>query len=161
MHKIVQAGLPALFLGCLLSAAVFGTVHARESMEFRCEPTPADMLGPFYKPGAPVRDTVGEGYLLTGTVRSAPDCSALPEARIEFWQAGSDGEYADEYRATLFSDEEGNYRFETVLPAPYAFRPPHIHLMVHGPGHEPLITQHYPEPGTDRAEFDLVLIPSR
>ena len=37
----------------------------------KCEPTPADYLGPFYKADAPVRSRVGKGYQLTGLVISS------------------------------------------------------------------------------------------
>jgi protocatechuate 3,4-dioxygenase beta subunit len=126
---------------------------------FACEPTPRDMLGPYYEPDAPVREQVGEGYLLEGLVKSAADCSPIEGARIEFWQAGPDGVYHDAYRATVIADEAGRYRFETDVPAGYGFRPPHIHVRISAQGFGTLVTQHYPQPGADSASFDLVLIP--
>src|SRR3712207_128714 len=39
-----------------------------------CKPTQPDMLGPFYEPDAPVRTSVGSGYVLSGTVLAADDC---------------------------------------------------------------------------------------
>lgn len=126
---------------------------------FRCPPTPRDSEGPFYKPGAPERSSVGEGYLLEGTVRSALDCSPLPNARIEFWLAGPDGSYDDRYRATVFPGSDGGYRFESHFPPGYGYRPPHIHVRVAADGYSALITQHYPEEGDLRADLDLVLIP--
>src|SRR3990172_4143851 len=41
-----------------------------------CKATEPDMLGPFYKPGAPVRSSVGMGYVLKGTVKSSKNCSS-------------------------------------------------------------------------------------
>jgi protocatechuate 3,4-dioxygenase beta subunit len=52
-----------------------------------CKPTQPDMLGPFYEPGAPVRTSVGSGYVLSGTVLAAEECRPIPNARIEFWLA--------------------------------------------------------------------------
>ena len=115
------------------------------------------MLGPFYVPGAPVRDEVGEGYTLSGVVRSALDCSPIAGAQIEVWMAGPDGQYGDDYRATLFSDENGAYHFESHFPPPYSGRPSHHHLRVSSPGFETLVTQHYPVEGQTQATFDLVL----
>lgn len=126
-----------------------------------CAPTGSDMLGPFYTPNAPLRDKVGEGYLLTGVVRSAADCTPIPEAQIEVWMAGPDGEYADEYRATLFSDQNGNYSFESHFPPPYSGRPSHHHLRVSADGYQTLVTQHYPRQGETQAAFDLVLLPAQ
>jgi hypothetical protein len=39
-----------------------------------CKPTQPDMLGPFYEPGAPVRTSVGSGYVLSGTLLGAAEC---------------------------------------------------------------------------------------
>ncbi|GAB4389169.1 MAG: hypothetical protein Kow0025_12890 [Thermodesulfovibrionales bacterium] len=126
-----------------------------------CEPTRPDMLGPFYKPGAPERSRVGEGYVLRGVVRSARDCSTLAGARVELWLAGPEGSYDDAHRATVISDEAGAYRFESNFPPAYYGRPPHIHIKVSAPGHKTLTTQHYPEKGTTQGAFDLVLTPER
>ena len=124
-----------------------------------CEPTPKDSLGPFYKPVAPIRFSVGRGYVLSGAVRSAEGCAVIPHARIEAWLAGPSGDYGDEFRATLFTDSDGRYRFESHVPPPYMGRPPHIHLRVSAQGFETLVTQHYPEKGLAASNFDLVLRP--
>lgn len=125
----------------------------------QCNPTEPDMLGPFYKAGAPERSQVGEGYILSGVVRSSRDCSPIPDATIEFWLAGPDGRYGDDYRATVHSGSEGEYSFESNPPGPYYGRPPHIHIRVSAKGFKTLITQHYPKEKADRASLDLVLIP--
>lgn len=124
-----------------------------------CAPTQPDMLGPYFTPGAPTRAVVGEGYVLEGIVRVSDGCAPIPNAVIEVWQAGSDGEYRDEYRATLTSDANGYYRFQGPFPAPYAGRPSHIHLRITAPGYRELVTQHYPQNGATSAAFDLILQP--
>jgi protocatechuate 3,4-dioxygenase beta subunit len=124
-----------------------------------CQQTRPDMLGPFYEPGAPVRDRVGEGYVLEGTVLSAVDCSPIAGAQIEFWMAGPDAVYTDDYRAIVYSLEDGTYKFESHSPPPYSGRPPHIHLRVTTAGYKELVTQHYPKEGSSQAEFELVLVP--
>jgi protocatechuate 3,4-dioxygenase beta subunit len=126
-----------------------------------CRPTEPDMLGPFYKPGAPLRSSVGTGYLLQGKIRSSQDCSPVPRATIEFWLAGPDGQYDDGHRATVRSDVAGTYRFESELPPPYSGRPPHIHVRVVAQGYRTLVTQHYPSKGTNGAVADFVLVPLR
>jgi protocatechuate 3,4-dioxygenase beta subunit len=125
-----------------------------------CQPTPPDALGPFYQPGAPVRAKVGEGYLLEGQVLSAAACRPLAGAAIEFWLVGPQGSYDDDHRATVFADSQGTYRFESNFPPSYDARPPHIHLRVTAPGHRELITQHYPQHGTEAGQFQLVLSPA-
>jgi protocatechuate 3,4-dioxygenase beta subunit len=124
-----------------------------------CQPTPADALGPFYKPDAPIRSKVGEGYVLQGVVRSTQDCQPISEAVIEFWMAGPDGQYTDDYRAQVIADEEGYYTFESPVPTVYTSRPPHIHIRVTADDHQVLVTQHYSEKDQNTADFDLVLQP--
>jgi protocatechuate 3,4-dioxygenase beta subunit len=123
-----------------------------------CKPTKPDMLGPFYEPGAPVRTSVGRGYLLSGTVLGAKECKPIPNARMEFWLANPRGDYDDAHRATVFTGQRGEYRFESNVPVSYGGRPPHIHVRVRAPGYEELVTQHYPERGQRKANFDLVLL---
>jgi protocatechuate 3,4-dioxygenase beta subunit len=122
------------------------------------KPTQPDMLGPFYEPGAPVRTSVGSGYVLSGTVLAAEECKPIPNARIEFWLANPSGEYDDAHRATVFAGQKGEYRLESNVPVSYGGRPPHIHVRVTAPGYEELVTQHYPERGQRKANFDLVLV---
>jgi protocatechuate 3,4-dioxygenase beta subunit len=126
-----------------------------------CKPTQPDILGPFYEPGAPVRTSVGSGYVLSGAVLAADECKPIRDARIEFWLANPSGEYDDAHRATVFAGERGGYRFESNVPVSYGGRPPHIHVRVTAPGFEELVTQHYPEPGLRKANFDLVLVAER
>jgi len=124
-----------------------------------CPLTEADMEGPFYEPNAPIRDSVGKGYVLQGVVRSGADCAPIPGAQIEFWMAGPDGEYTDEYRATMLAGDDGAYRFESHFPPPYSGRPSHIHLRVSASGFQTLVTQHYPIEGETSASLDLVIAP--
>lgn len=126
-----------------------------------CSPTQTDALGPFYKPDAPVRSVLGQGYTLKGTVRSSADCGSIAEARIEVWQAGPDGTYSDAYRATIVADTNGQYQLHTDRPPSYSFRPPHIHIRVEAPGYGILVTQHYPEEEASGATFDLILVPAK
>lgn len=135
------------------------TREAPAPVPARCEPTREDELGPFYKPDAPVRAAVGTGYVLSGAVRSAGNCRAIPGARIELWLANPQGEYDDAHRATVITDSSGEYRFESNLPVPYAGRPPHIHIRASATGFRALVTQHYPASGQTGATFDLVLPP--
>jgi len=138
---------------------VFMISNAVNARQFKCAPTPGDSEGPFYKPNAPLRSSVGKGYLLSGTIRSAKDCSTVPGAKIEFWLAGPDGRYDDAHRAAVFADESGAYRFESNVPPKYTSRPPHVHIRVTAGNFETLITQHYPKNGTSEGNFPLVLIP--
>jgi protocatechuate 3,4-dioxygenase beta subunit len=89
-----------------------------------CKPTQPDMLGPFYEPGAPVRTSVGNGYVLSGAVLATEECKPIPNAKIEFWLANPRGDYDDAHRATVFAGERGYYRLESNVPVSYGGRPP-------------------------------------
>jgi len=125
----------------------------------KCQPTEPDALGPFYKPGAPERASIGQGYVLNGVVKSTT-CRPIAGAQLEFWLAAPDGNYDDDHRATLFSDDSGRYQFESNFPPKYSFRPPHIHMRVSAPGYQTLVTQHYLQEGQSQGTFDLVLEPT-
>lgn len=157
LHKMVKQYI----LYGLIGITFFGLAATGNSADFQCPPTQEDMMGPFYKPGAPVRDSVGKGYILKGTVQSAADCSPVTGAKIEFWLAAPNGRYDDQHRATQYPDTSGNYRFETHMPPEYGFRPPHIHIRVEANGFKTLVTQYYPEKGSQNDQFNLVLKPHR
>ena len=86
------------------------------------------------------------------------ECKPIPNARSEFWLANPRGDYDDAHRATVFAGERGEYRFESNVPVSYGGRPPHIHVRVKALGYEELVTQHYPERGQRKVNFDLVLV---
>ena len=143
----------------LLTGALFLLGPVEGPPASPCSPTEPDMLGPFYTPNAPMRSSVGKGYVLKGFVRST-DCSPVPGAAIEVWLAGPNGEYDDAHRATIIADSSASYRFESNVPLPYGGRPPHIHLRISARGYRTLVTQHYPEAGRTEAAFNVVLVPS-
>ena len=153
--KFIPTMLSLLLLTLASSLPAIGASRPHE-----CAPTRPDAQGPFYREGAPVRSTLGEGYLLMGEVRSAADCSPIAGAGIEIWMTGPDGRYDDRWRATTFSRDDGRYYFQSHFPGPYGSRPPHIHMIVNAPGFKELVTQHYPEQGAGEGVFDLVLIPT-
>jgi hypothetical protein len=158
---VISTGAPP---GALPEAGASPTplaAGATATMPATCRPTEPDQLGPFYKPNAPERSSVGQGHVLSGVVRSSVDCSPIAGARIELWMANPNAEYDDAHRATVFSDASGAYRFESNVPVPYTGRPPHIHIKATAEGYGQLITQYYPPAGSTSGTFDLVLIPSQ
>ena len=124
--------------------------------------TPDDMEGPFYKAGAPLRNSLydpkskAEKLVLSGVVRQT-DCKTLANIPLDFWHADAQGEYDNagfSYRALVRTDAQGRYRLETNLPPPYMGRPRHIHVKLHPPGGKVLTTQLYfpgESRGADRA----------
>ena len=143
--------------GFILMFTIAVLAGRADAAAWKCAPTPQDEIGPFYKQNAPVRSKIGSGYVLEGIVRSAATCKPIQGARVEFWQAGPDGNYGDAWRATIITDRQGRYRLESGFPPPYARRPSHIHILVDMRGYAGLITQHYPKAGKRHATLDLVM----
>jgi len=122
-----------------------------------CDATSDDILGPYYLPGSPVTTLVaapnepGERLFIGGTVYANDCVSPVADTRIEVWQANAAAVYdnspAFRLRATFFSDANGQYAFESIMPGPYLngnqYRPKHIHFRVNKPGYPELITQLY------------------
>ena len=125
----------AMLVGGLLLA---GPALAAKQL---CRPTPSDILGPYYRFGAPSRaqlagpDEPGDRLVLTGTVFSS-DCSTpLPGALIEVWQANQAGLYDTNkpgnfteagtfhLRGVLYTNEKGQYEIETIVPGRYPIPP--------------------------------------
>lgn len=113
-------------------------------------PTIDDGVSPSYKPDAPVRESVGSGHVLTGTVRSSVDGSPIERARVELWPEYAGKGHPDEARATVFTDARGRYRFECDPPE-------HIHVRVSAPGYTAIgINSYHPE-GASSGTMDVVL----
>ena len=125
-----------------------------------CTPTPDDGFGPFGRGMPPVRAKTGTGHVLTGTIISALDCKPVTGARVEFWQSNRKGVYTKSLSATVFTDRNGRFRYQSPRPVSYEGRPAHIHLRVVAKGHEVLLTRYVPG-GKRRGNLRLVLVPAR
>lgn len=123
-----------------------------------CKITGLAVEGPYYRAEAPFRTTLaptnagGEKLVISGTVY-APDCKTpLVGALVDIWHADSNGTYDEtssdyRYRGRIFTDQNGYYQFETILPGYYrlgnGFRPRHIHFKVSKSNYQTLTTQLY------------------
>lgn len=121
--------------------------------------TTTDILGPFYRPDAPLRTNLllpnapGEIVELSGIVKHSDCKTPLNNALIEIWHCDANGQYDNtssefRYRGRTFSNEQGRYQFRTIIPVPYnigggTVRPAHYHLMISASGYQSLITQIY------------------
>jgi catechol 1,2-dioxygenase len=116
------------------------------------KPTPAEVLGPFYKKKAPdhknmrIAGDPGMPLRVSGKVLNTRG-EAVPGTRIDMWHADSKGIYdvhGYRYRSQLVIEAEKEYAIETIMPGHYPDRPAqHIHYLITAPGHKPLITQLY------------------
>ncbi|MGA2763833.1 MAG: intradiol ring-cleavage dioxygenase [Spirochaetia bacterium] len=138
---------------CLILGLVSAGFLAAE-----CTATDGEHLDANYKPEAPMRSSVGSGYVLTGTVRASGDCKPIPGATVELWLAGPGG-YGDNYTGTVVADKAGHYRFQSPFPSPSTGRPPHIHMRIAADGFLPIQTECFPRTGTATGVFDIVLEP--
>ncbi|HZE59313.1 MAG TPA: intradiol ring-cleavage dioxygenase [Burkholderiales bacterium] len=146
----------------LLGAALLWPVY---SLAQSCgKPTPRQTEGPFFKPQSPERNVLVQGnaatLLVTGRVLG-PDCKPVAHALLDFWHADEKGEYDNSgfhYRGHQFSDADGRYRLETIVPAEYPGRARHIHVKLQPPGGRLLTTQLY-FPNQERNEADDLFRP--
>ena len=125
-----------------------GIAHAQLTCGERTVP---QTEGPFFKPKSPERqilverDSGKERILLTGMVLSR-SCKPVAKALLDFWHSDEAGEYDNRgyrYRGHQFSDAEGRFRLETIVPAVYPGRTRHLHVKVQPKGGRILTTQLY------------------
>jgi hydroxyquinol 1,2-dioxygenase len=149
--------------------------------------TEATVFGPFFVEGSPdvglggdvAGGASGEPSWVEGTVTDT-DGTPVVGARIEVWEADSEGlydvQYADDRvtgRGHLHTDEQGRYRFWAMTPTPYPipddgpvgemlratgrhpWRPAHIHMIIRAAGHRTLTT-HIFDADSDYLNSDAV-----
>jgi protocatechuate 3,4-dioxygenase beta subunit len=122
--------------------------------------TPAQTEGPFFKASSPQRTNLrgsapGMKLLLTGTVVTT-DCKPVARALVDFWQADTTGAYDNAgftFRGHQFTDAQGRYQLESVVPGNYPGRTRHLHVRVQPAGGRVLTTQLY-FPGEARNASD-------
>jgi len=133
MLSVPSAGLPAT-PSCGVDAA-----------------TPRQTEGPYFTRNSPqrrslvVEDVAGPRLILGGSVLGL-DCKPLAGALLDFWQADAEGAYDNQgfrLRGHQFTDADGRYRLETVVPGLYPGRTRHIHVKVQAKGGPVLTTQLY------------------
>lgn len=139
----------------------FGSVSRGEGRFVGDSPTTTDILGPWYRPGAPFRTNLnptgfnGEILRLSGTVFKVDGTTPIDNCLVEIWQCNKDGLYDNTsdafiYRASQQVKANGAYSFVTGIPVAYPseadpaqFRPAHIHMRISAEGQQDLITQLY------------------
>lgn len=115
------------------------------------EPTPRQTEGPYFTRRSPQRRSLleegvsGMRLIVSGQVRSL-DCAPLPGVLLDFWQADAEGRYDNRgyrLRGHQFTDSEGRYRLETIVPGLYPGRTRHLHVKVQAAEGPVLTTQLY------------------
>src|SRR5882672_9461624 len=116
------------------------------------------------------RGQVGEPLVVSGKVMDEKGAPARGTV-LALWQNAGNGLYAQQdkdqlptnYHARLTVADDGSFAFSTVRPVSYtvpddgpagdmlralgrhAWRPAHLHMIIKAPGHQPLITEFFPE----------------
>ncbi len=119
------------------------------------------------------RGQVGEPLVVSGKITDEKGKPAKGTV-LALWQNSGNGLYAQQdanqaptnYHARLKVADDGSFAFSTVRPVSYkvpddgpagdmlrilgrdAWRPAHLHMIIHAPGHKPLITEFFPEDDT-------------
>jgi protocatechuate 3,4-dioxygenase beta subunit len=146
------------FLGVVVGASAAGALGTRALAQAPLTPTPAcgvstpsQTEGPYFKPSSPERVSLlesemrGRRLVVSGVVRGT-DCTPIPRALLDFWQADAGGRYDNagfHLRGHQLTDAEGRYRLETIVPGVYPGRTRHIHVKLQAPNGRPLTTQMY------------------
>jgi protocatechuate 3,4-dioxygenase beta subunit len=113
-------------------------------------PTVRQTEGPYFKPRSPERSTLREPGMagrpveLSGIVLTR-GCRPVAHALVDLWHADDRGDYDNagfKLRGHVFTDAEGRYRFDTIMPGVYPGRARHFHVKVQAP-HKPVLTTQF------------------
>jgi catechol 1,2-dioxygenase len=133
-RRLVLHGIASLLGGAFAPNTFAAAVES-------CRLTERDIIGPFYRFGAPFQtklagpDEPGERLIIAGKVYSSDCRTALPNTLIEVWQANKAGLYDTDkpgnftervdfrLRGMMLTDGQGNYEFETIMPGRYPVPP--------------------------------------
>ena len=132
-RRVFLRGSAAMLVGVIAAGPAFAASD--------CRITESDILGPFYRFGAPSRtrlagpDEAGDRLVLSGTVFSSDCRTPLPGTLIEVWQANTAGLYDTStpgnftetttfpLRGMLQTNDKGQYEIETIVPGRYPIPP--------------------------------------
>jgi protocatechuate 3,4-dioxygenase beta subunit len=127
------------------------------------EITPQETIGPAFEPNSPIRSdfresgVTGEPVTLTGFVLDRKG-KPIKGALLDFWHADTAGQYdfnGFRCRGHQFSEANGRYELQTILPGLYPGRTRHYHVRLQAaPG--PILTTQLYFPGEPRNNSDLL-----
>lgn len=168
-RALIGAGASTLLTGLALRSA-----EAQQSLlpvTSQCtvgdEPTPRQTEGPYFTPSSPERTYLvedgmpGERIALAGFVLDRR-CRPVAGALLDLWHCDAAGVYDNDgyrLRGHQFSDAQGRFVFETIVPGRYPGRTRHYHIKVQAPGRTVLTTQLY-FPGEPANERDGIFDPT-
>lgn len=131
------------------------------------EPTPAQTEGPYFTPDSPSRSSLlakgmpGTLLVITGRVVNT-NCQPVAKALLDWWQADDAGEYDNQgytLRGHHYTDANGNFRLETIVPGLYPGRTRHLHVKVQAPN-RPVLTTQLDFPNESQNKRDYIFKPA-
>ena len=161
MAGLVTAGAAGLVLPALAHRAnAQDALRPTPACDDGDEPTPQQTEGPFYTPSSPERANLrdagiaGTPIVLSGIVLTR-SCQPIAGALVDLWHADDSGAYDNEgfrLRGHQFTDADGRYVFETIVPGLYPGRTRHFHVKFQAANQSVLTTQLYfpGEPDNER-----------
>ena len=149
-----------------LSAYSFGAQKPKLQPTPACDdhddPTPAQTEGPYFKPSSPERSNLrekgvkGTVLVLSGKVVDT-NCKPVAKALLDWWHADDAGEYDNtgfRLRGHHYTDAQGNFRLETIVPGLYTGRTRHLHVKLQAPNKPALTTQlYFPDDAANKKDF--------
>lgn len=151
ISRRVVLGAAAAAFGLPDQAFTQARLNPTPSCDDGDDPTPPQTAGPFFKPRSPQRSSLiepgitGTRLMLDGTVATR-SCAPVSGALIDLWQANAKGLYDNtgyRLRGHQFTDADGRFRFETIVPGSYDGRTRHLHLRAQAANGRILTTQLY------------------
>ncbi|QNF33329.1 intradiol ring-cleavage dioxygenase [Adhaeribacter swui] len=148
---LVATTLPIIGLWAFYPKSKPVTLEPTPACDDHDEPTPPQTEGPYFKPQSPERSTLletgvaGTKLILTGQVLNT-NCQPVAKALLDWWHADDAGQYDNngfKLRGHQYTDKQGNFRLETIVPGLYPGRTRHLHVKVQAPGQTVLTTQLY------------------
>ncbi|MEU1284673.1 carbohydrate-binding protein [Kitasatospora sp. NPDC005856] len=128
-------------------------------------PTIEQTEGPYFKPNSPLRSSMvndgpGTHLVVSGYVFGRA-CKPISGVLLDFWQADDGGNYDNvtyTFRGHQFTDANGAYKLDTIVPGLYPGRTRHIHVKLQAPG-RPIVTTQLYFPGEPRNNTDTIYDP--
>ncbi len=168
LYSVAIAAAPVAFLAQIQSTLSQDTGSAL------LEPTPAvgdddfpttpqETVGPAFKPDSPLKNNFRESgvtgvlVILTGFVLDRKG-KPIKGAVLDFWHADAAGQYdftGFHCRGHQFTEGNGRYELQTILPGVYPGRTRHYHVRLQAPPGPMLTTQLY-FPGEPRNSSDFL-----
>jgi protocatechuate 3,4-dioxygenase beta subunit len=170
-RALLGAGAATIFGGLALrrAQAQQSLLPATPQCRDADDPTPEQTEGPYFTPNSPERHSLvedgmkGDRIAIAGFVLDRR-CRPVAGALLDLWHADSNGEYDNQgyrLRGHQFTDAQGRFLFETIVPGRYPGRTRHYHVKVQAPAQDILTTQLYfpGEPGNEGDNiFDAALL---